>query len=88
MKRLLSHLRRLKAGYEAFYHQPQRQLLGRQARSEADCLRLLVLSESLGISNPAAFYTLELIPFLLQDYHEWHRRMGMERSPSEGFRCC
>lgn len=81
-------LTRLLRIYEEAYHGPQRRLRARQARRQEDLLRLLVLSEALGLPNPASFYTLELLPFLLEDYHLWHRRMGLERSPLEGFRCC
>ena len=38
--------------------------------------------------NPASYYTLELLPLFYERFHEWHVRMGMERSPLEGFRCC
>lgn len=81
-------LRRLARLYEQAYHRPRRRMIARQAQRETDLLRLLVLSESLGLPNPASFYTLELVPFMLEDYHHWHKRMGLERSPLEGFRCC
>jgi len=49
---------------------------------------LLVFSEMLGIPNPASYYTLELLPVLYDRFHEWHTRMGMEKSPLDGVRCC
>lgn len=49
---------------------------------------LLVFSEMLGVPNPAAWYTLELMPELYERFHDWHRRMGMERSPLEHIGCC
>ena len=49
---------------------------------------LLVFSEMMGVPNPAAYYTLELQPLLLERFHDWHRRMGMEHSPLDHFRCC
>jgi hypothetical protein len=48
----------------------------------------MVLSECLGVPNPASWYCLELMPFVIEDYHQWHRRVGMEHAPSGGFRCC
>ena len=42
----------------------------------------------LGLPNPAAYYTLELQPLLLERFHQWHVRMGMERSPLDHCRCC
>ena len=81
-------LRGLSELYEAWYQAPWRRLARRAQRREDDLFRLLVMSEALGVPNPASFYTLELLPFMLEDFHHWHRRMGMEHSPLEGFRCC
>ena len=36
----------------------------------------------------AAWYTLELMPVLYERFHDWHRRMGMERSPLDHVGCC
>lgn len=79
---------RLAAVYETAYASPFGRHRRRAARRQEDLFRLLVLSEALGIPNPASFYTLELLPFLLEDFHAWHLRMGMEHSPVDGFRCC
>ena len=81
-------LRRLFVFYDEMYQAPYRRIERRAQRRRDDLFRLMVLSESLGVPNPAAFYTLELVPFMLEDFHEWHQRMGMEHSPLEGFRCC
>jgi hypothetical protein len=27
-------------------------------------------------------------PYLLEQFHEWHRRMGIEHSPLDGLPCC
>lgn len=81
-------LRRLLAFYDEMYQALYRRIERRAQRRKDDLFRLMVLSESLGVPNPAAFYTLELVPFMLEDFHQWHQRMGMEHSPLEGFRCC
>lgn len=78
----------LSAFYEETYQAPYRRIERRAQRRQADMFRLMVLSESLGVPNPVSFYTLELMPFMLEDFHAWHQRMGMEHSPLEGFRCC
>ncbi|MDL4864410.1 cory-CC-star protein, partial [Halomonas elongata] len=49
---------------------------------------LLVFSELMGMPNPVGYYTLELQPLLMERFHDWHQRMGMERSPLDDFRCC
>ena len=38
--------------------------------------------------NPATLYLLEIYPYLLEQFHQWHRRMGIERSPLDSLPCC
>jgi hypothetical protein len=71
-----------------FYVAPYRGAVARAKQEEDDLFMLLVFSEMLGVPNPASYYTLELLPVLYDRFHEWHTRMGMERSPLHGFRCC
>jgi len=67
---------------------PYRAAIARARRDEEALFMLLVFSEMMGVPTPASWYTLELQPLLLERFHDWHRRMGMERSPLDGFRCC
>ncbi len=60
----------------------------RELRDEEDVFMILMCSEMLGLPNPVHFYTLEVYPVMLERFHEWHQRMGMERSPLEHIRCC
>jgi hypothetical protein len=64
--------------------------IARELRDEDDLFMLLCFSELLGIPNPAFYYTLELYPHIIEKFHDWHLRMGMEKSPLEGagIRCC
>ena len=71
-----------------FYHAPYRGAVARAKRDEDDLFMLLVFSEMMGVPNPVSYYTLELQPLLLERFHEWHVRMGMEHSPLDEFRCC
>lgn len=49
----------------------------------------MVIGEALGLPNPAGYYAIEVMPIVLQDFHRWHRRMGMDRSPlGSGLSCC
>lgn len=79
---------RFSAGLNEFYHAPYRQTMARAARDEEDFFMLLMFAESLGIDNPASFYTLELQPLFLENFHEWHTRMGMDRCPFDHVGCC
>ncbi len=71
-----------------FYEGRHRGALAREVRAEDDLFMLLVFSEMMGVPNPAGYYTLELLPILYEEFHDWHLRMGMEHSPLEHFRCC
>ena len=44
--------------------------------------------EASALPNPATLYLLEIYPYLLEQFHSWHRRMGMDRSPLGGLPCC
>lgn len=76
------------AGLHEFYHAPYRRTLTRAYRDEHDLFMLIVFAESLGIPNPMTYYTLELQPLLMEEFHDWHIRMGMQHSPLEHFGCC
>lgn len=85
---LLARARRAAALVREFYVAPHRGVVARARRDEDDLFMLLVFAETMGLPNPASYYTLELLPILYQDFHEWHLRMGMERSPLDHFKCC
>jgi hypothetical protein len=64
----------------------------KQLRNEAlelnDLFLLMCYMEIVGLPNPAALYLLEIYPHLLEEFHLWHRRMGMDRSPLANLSCC
>lgn len=86
--RILGMLCRLNDLGMQYYNAPYRAAIARAKREEDDLFMLLVFSEMMGIPNPATWCTLELQPLLMDRFHEWHTRMGMERSPLDHFRCC
>lgn len=88
LDRLRTVQARLGAGLHEFYVAPYRRTFARAQRDEEDLFMMLVLSEALGVPNPASYYTVELLPVVYDRFHDWHRRMGMERSPLEHISCC
>jgi hypothetical protein len=74
--------------YEEMYFAPYRRTMLKEIQNEEDVFKLLAFSEMLGLPNPVSYYTMELTPFMLEEFHEWHQRMGMEKSPLDGFKCC
>ncbi len=85
---LLWRLRRARDIYEGVYFAPYRRSIHREYLRQRDLFYVLGLSDLLGVPNPVQFYSLELIPEALDQFHEWHLRMGMEEAPEGGFRCC
>jgi hypothetical protein len=71
----------------AAYAQYERDL--RQHTAELnDLFLLLCFMEAAALPNPATLYLLEVYPYLLEQFHVWHRRMGMEQSPLGSLPCC
>ena len=83
-----ARLARARALLAEFYAAPYRGAIARARRDEDDLFMLFVFAELMGVPNPATWYTLELQPLLLERFHEWHTRTGLERSPLDHFRCC
>ncbi len=81
-------LKKLLKWYDEVISLPHRTEIARELRDEDDLFMLMLFSEMLGIPNPVYYYTLELYPYMLEKFHDWHLRMGMEKSPLEGIRCC
>lgn len=88
VEKLQNAWRQIKQFYNEMYFVPYRQTMRREIQNEEDVFKLIAFSEMLGIPNPVSYYTLELLPFMLEDFHEWHIRMGLDKSPLDGFRCC
>ena len=53
-----------------------------------DLFMLLCFMELVGLPNPATIYLLEVYPYFLDEFHIWHRRMGMDHSPLGNLPCC
>ena len=86
--RMTSRWASVSRSLEEYYARPYRQALARERRDEDDFFTLVVLGEALGVPDPAAYYSAELLPYLFEDFHSWHRRMGMPRSPLDHMSCC
>ena len=77
--------RRFNELYDELFFSPYR-AVARRHRDEEDLFLLLCFSDMMGIPNPVNYYTLELLPAMLERFHAWHLRQGMEKSPPGGFR--
>jgi hypothetical protein len=62
--------------------------LRQQTAELNDLFLLLCFMEATALPNPATLYLLEVYPYLLEQFHVWHRRMGIEHSPIGSLPCC
>ena len=62
--------------------------LRQQTAELNDLFLLLCYMEIVGLPNPATLYLLDVYPYLLEQFHLWHRRMGMNKSPLGTLPCC
>lgn len=85
IKKALASARQI---YEGIFIAPYRSAIHREYRDQRDLFLLLTFSDLLGVPNPISFYTLELYPELIEQFHNWHLRMGLNEPPEGGFRCC
>ncbi|AQQ51980.1 cory-CC-star protein [Planococcus lenghuensis] len=85
---MLEHMKKLLAYYEEVISLPHKREIALELRNEDDLFFLMLYSEMLGIPNPVYYYTLELYPYMIEQFHDWHLRMGMDKSPLSGIRCC
>lgn len=84
-QRLRGGWRRFTRFYNEMFFAPYRAAIGRERRDAEDLFLLLAFSDMLGIPNPVSYYTLELLPYMYERFHQWHVRQGLDRSPLEGF---
>ena len=88
VRRLRRRWAAFRAGLHEFYVGPYRQMLLRERRTEDDLFMIVVLGEALGVPDPAAYYSAELLPAVWDDFHAWHRRIGIPDSPLDHVACC
>ncbi len=65
-----------------------RQTFARARQDEDDVVLMIILSEALGVPNPMSWYAIELLPVVYDRFHDWHRRIGLDRSPLDRIACC
>jgi hypothetical protein len=88
MKRLRQWWQRLNRALEIGYYTRHRRALTADIRQRHDALMLMVHADALGIDNPMAHHMLELKVLLADDFHDWHRRAGLDHSVLDCTRCC
>lgn len=87
-RRVWRALKRAAEIYEGVAMVPYRAAIRRRYAAQRDAFMLATFSDALGVPGATEFYTLELLPYLMEDFHDWHRRVGLDAPPEGGWRCC
>lgn len=53
-----------------------------------DLLLLSLFLDYFGLDNPLGVYALDFYPEMLQEFHLWHRSLGLERGGLSFLPCC
>ena len=77
-REILSEFYRLKFGKDFL----------REAQKLEELFMFFLFADYFGFSAPLKFYLLELYPELTEEFHKWHKRMGIEKSPLDWIKCC
>lgn len=64
-----------------------RSALQREARLQEDAFLATLYLTAFGIDDPVAYHTLPVTGELVENFHAWHLRQGMEQFPDFGV-CC
>jgi len=82
----------IKQNIRDFFHGAADETYYRELRLQAAELNVLSLllcyMEIVGLPNPATLYLLDVYPYILEQIHQWHTRMVMDRSPLGNLPCC
>lgn len=72
---------------QAYYEVSYKLSIKKEQDDLESLFMLLAFSETMGIANPYEFYMLEFIPDLMPKFHQWHKKIGFEKSPFDFFPC-
>jgi hypothetical protein len=53
-----------------------------------DALLFFLFAEYFGLDNPLGIYALDLYPYLLEEFHLWHKSLGIEKGGFNMLPCC
>ncbi|MCS6957914.1 MAG: hypothetical protein RMK75_05590 [Aquificaceae bacterium] len=53
-----------------------------------DLLLLSLFLDFFGLDNPLGVFNLDLYPYMLEEFHLWHKSLGIEKSSLSFLPCC
>lgn len=65
--------------YHGLYHgmveHPAYEKIEKEAEDIEDVFLFACFADAFGIPSPVSYYTVELLPYLAEDFEQWERRM-------------
>jgi hypothetical protein len=87
VSRLRDAWRRIDRLHNELFITKYRSALQREARVQEDAFLAMLYLSAFGIDDPAAYHTLPITGELVDGFHAWHVRQGLDRFPDFGV-CC
>ena len=87
MSRFAEAWRRFDRLHNELFITKYRSALQREARVQQDAFLATLYLTAFGIDDPSAYHTLPVTGELVQGFHDWHVRQGVDRFPDFGV-CC
>ncbi|MFB6267173.1 MAG: hypothetical protein ABEI31_05905 [Halodesulfurarchaeum sp.] len=61
--------------YHGMIEHPATDKIENEAEDIEDALLFALFADAFGIPSPVSYYSVELLPFLAEDFEKWERRM-------------
>jgi len=87
VSRLREAWRRLDRLHNELFITKYRSAMQREARVQEDAFLAMLYLTAFGIDDPAAYHTLSITGELVDGFHAWHVRQGLDTFPEFGV-CC
>jgi len=65
----------LHGAYHGMIEHPAFELVEKEAEDTDDAFMFACFADAFGIPSPVSYYTVELLPYLADDFEAWERRM-------------
>ena len=69
--------------YHGMIEHPAFEKIEKEAEDTEDAFLFAAFSDAFGIPSPISYYTVELLPYLAEDFEKWERRMWDRESVIE-----
>ncbi|PSQ17676.1 hypothetical protein BRD00_06975 [Halobacteriales archaeon QS_8_69_26] len=61
--------------YHGMWEGPAHEKIEKEAEDVEDAFLFACFADAFGIPSPVSYYTVELLPYLTEEFEQWERRM-------------